>query len=211
MSDSNLGLIKLADYPSMAAPWSTEGEGEGWDWGDFLITIQKKPKTVAEVLAKVVGEEPPLIAMTYHYSATVYYKPEKNISGQLMRPVIVAGLEEMDVKKLAILMDGVLNNVNDMPSDMPIVVGLFTSTLRMNLGNYSGRLILDDCRSKLFETIKSRLKLEGYPNKIGDISFVYKILGPKVVAKSTGSGCLGMLGFIILVPSLIALSINYFI
>jgi hypothetical protein len=209
-------LISLEKWPSMAAPWSSENEGEGWQWGDFLISVQNKPITLGEVFARISGEQAS-IPMMYHYAAIVYYHPDSNPHGKSIRPILCVGIEQMDPAKLmaAMAAEGMLKKDAEVPNDMPIMVGIFNSEAHLNLGSYKGNLDLNGCRSRLFDAIKDELELEGYPNKIGSITAVKQIVSPSnnVATKNanSNSGCLGFLILMALIPFGIWTSINYFI
>lgn len=209
-------LISLEQWPSMAAPWSSEDEGEGWQWEEFLISIQKKPITIGEVFAKIYGTQAS-IPMTYHYAAIVYYHPNSNPHGKSIRPILSAGIEQPDPAKLmaALAAEGMLKEDLEVPNEMPIMVGIFNNEAHLNLGSYKGKLDLNGCRSRLFDVIKDDLELEGYPNKIGNISAVKQIVSPSNNGASqnanSNSGCLGFLILMALIPFGIWTSINYFI
>jgi hypothetical protein len=61
-------MISLTKNPSMAAPWSGDGPGEGWKWGDFYVTVQTSPETYSDFMAgKMGGKEGALgRALEYH-------------------------------------------------------------------------------------------------------------------------------------------------
>ena len=208
-------LISLEEFPSMAAPWSSEDEGEGWQWGDFLISIQKKPITIGEVFAKISGTKVS-IPMTYHYAAVVFYHPNSNPHGKSVRPILSVGIEQMDATKLmaAIASDGIFKENLEVPNDMPIMVGLFNAELRLNLGEYEEGLDIDSCRSKFFDVIKNNLKLDGYPNKLGNMQAIKQIISPApstpTPTTNSNSGCLGALVLMVLIPAGIWSSANYF-
>lgn len=208
-------LISLEKWPSMAAPWSGVDEGEGWQWGDFLISVQKSPITLGEVFAKISGSQAS-IPMTYHYAALVYYHPDLNPHGKSIRPILCVGIEQMDPKKLmaAMAAEGMLKNDAEVPNEMPIMVGIFNDAAHLNLGSYKGNLDLNGCRSRLFDVIKDDLGLEGYPNKIGGTAAVKQIVSPSAAASnkaSSNSGCLGFLVLMAMIPFGIWASIDYFL
>lgn len=138
----------------MAAPWSSQDEGETWIWDKFFGTIQKLPQSVADGIMAMTGKENPLPGgMVYHYAMTIFYNKNKNPHGPSSRPVLSIGIEQLQ-------MEG--NSMN-----MPIMIGLFKFGSRSNLGNYNGTLNKEDVRQKFFDIWKSELKLRGEPQKIG--------------------------------------------
>lgn len=203
-------LISLEKFPSMAAPWSGI-DGEGWQWGKFLISVQKNPTTLAEVFSKISGKSISL-SLNYHYAALVYYHPDVNPHGKSIRPILCAGIEQIDTNKLAASMSTVLKSTGAIPSQMPVMVGLFDSQAHYNLGEYEGELDFNECRSKLFDVIKTTLDLNGYPNKIGDSQAVRNILSPRSSSEAnSNSGCLAFMFLFALIPMGIWSGISLFI
>ena len=147
-------LINLTAFPSMAAPWSSQDEGETWVWGNFFCTMQKKPQSISDGIMAMTGQRTSMPGgIIYHYAVTVFYNKDKNPHGPSSRPVLSLGIEQL-------MMDGI-------DSGMPLVVGLFKSGVRLNLGNYNGNLTAEDVLDKFFSIIKSELKLNTEPQKIG--------------------------------------------
>lgn len=144
-------MISLTKNPSMAAPWSGEGPGEGWKWGDYYVTVQTNPVTLEEVTTKRGCG-----GLSYHFSATVFRDPEQNDFGKLSRPVLVIAVEK---------------------SSFGTMVGVFDGDVRSNLGGYAGRLDVDSARATFFDFIGKRFALEGQPERLGTIEAVR----PKVV------------------------------
>ena len=96
----------------MAAPWSSQDEGETWIWDKFFGTIQKLPQSVADGIMAMTGKENPLPGgMVYHYAMTIFYNKNKNPHGPSSIPVLSIGIEQLQ-------MEG--NSMN-----MPIMIGLF--------------------------------------------------------------------------------------
>jgi hypothetical protein len=152
-------MISLTQNPSMAAPWSGDGPGEGWKWGDFYITVQTRPVTQSEFMAgKMGGKVEPWEGLEYLYSATVFRDPEKNEHGKSSRPVLVIAVEK---------------------SDFGTMVGVFDGDVRSNLGEYTGRLDVDSARATFFDFIGKRFALEGQPERLGTI----EAIRPKVVTR----------------------------
>jgi len=147
-------MISLTKNPSMAAPWSGDGPGEGWKWGDYYITVQTNPVTFEEFTNKGGGGR----GLSYHFSATVFRDPEKNEFGKSSRPVLVIAVEK---------------------SDFGTMVGVFDGDVRSNLGGYTGRLDVESARATFFDFIGKRFTLEGQPERLGTIEAVR----PKVVTR----------------------------
>jgi hypothetical protein len=59
--------------------------------------------------------------------------------------------------------------MNGTDTGMPIMLGLFKSTSRFNLGDYEGKLTLNDARNEFFKITKSELNLSGEAQKIGSM------------------------------------------
>ena len=152
-------MISLAKNPSMAAPWSGDGPGEGWKWGDFYITVQTRPVTQSEFMTgKMGGKAEPWEGLEYIYSATVFRDPEKNEHGKSSRPVLVIAVEK---------------------SSFGTMVGVFDGDVRSNLGGYTGRLDVESARATFFDFIGKRFALEGQPERLGTI----EAIRPKVVTR----------------------------
>jgi len=150
-ASANYQLISLDKYPSLAAPWSGDGPGEGWKWGDYFFTVQTRPVTVQEFLAKMMGEIERWDGLVYQYSATVFRDPEKNIYGKSSRPVLVIAIEK---------------------SEFATMLGVFDGDIRSNLGTYDGRLDVDSARRTFIEFIGQRFNLTGKPERLGTIEAI---------------------------------------
>ena len=147
-------LISLTTFPTMAAPWSSQDKGETWVWGSFFGTIQKEPQSIADGITAMTGWRKPLPgSMVYHYVMTIFYNKDKNPHGPSSRPVLSIGIEQLKMEGVSM--------------SMPIMIGIFKSGSRSNLGNYNGTLNLNDVRQKFFNIWKSELRLSGEPQKIG--------------------------------------------
>ena len=161
-------MISLAKNPSMAAPWSGDGPGEGWKWGDFYIIVQTRPVTQSEFMAgKIGGKAEPWEGLEYLYSATVFRDPEKNEHGKSSRPVLVIAVEK---------------------SDFGTMVGVFDGDVRSNLGGYTGRLDVESARATFFDFIGKRFALEGQPERLGTIEAIRPKVVTRDVSKIFGNG-----------------------
>lgn len=194
-SDPGYQLIALGDFPSMAAPWSSQDAGEGWKWGDYYIIIQKKPETVFDVMAKMTNKPDRFEGMVYPYAATVFRDPKTNIYGPSSRPVMVVSIEQSDfgalAKKIGVDLAGLDGDASDLGSGA-LMLGVFTGDVRFNLGSYMGALDLNSARQTFFSHIQSTYKLSGQPERLGTIEAVReKVVTRKLSLPTTKqpSGC----------------------
>jgi hypothetical protein len=160
-------MISLAKNPSMAAPWSGDGPGEGWKWGDYYVTVQTNPVTFHDFAAKMAGKKERWEGLSYHFSATVFRDPEKNEFGKSSRPVLVIAVEK---------------------SDFGTMVGVFDGDVRSNLGGYTGKLDIDSARATFFDFIGNRFELQGQPERLGTIEAVRPKVVTRDVSKIFGNG-----------------------
>ena len=121
------GLLSLTDNPTMASPWASEDDGEAWVWGDFFVTIQKRPCAMAEGIARMMGKGGNIpTAIKYDYAATVFYDKSKNPYGPSSRPIMSIGFERSDVGALAQFLggesDGVQQGLNT--EQGPLFIGV---------------------------------------------------------------------------------------
>jgi hypothetical protein len=175
--------------------------------GDFFATLQKNPMLVGQGIDAILGKQltkPP--AMAYPYAMTVFYNKAKNPHGPSSRPVLCVGLEQADYGAL-----GALLGVNLPQAKGSLMVGVFSASGRINLGNFDGFVTADSARECFFKVIRSQLGLSGEPTRIGTIKDVYGHPNtgwpadgrPKDATKN--SGCLG------LIVSIVALVILIFL
>jgi hypothetical protein len=160
-------MISLTNNPSMAAPWSGDGPGEGWKWGDFYVTVQTGPETFFDFSAKMAGTKERWEGLSYHFSATVFRDPQKNEFGPSSRPVLVIAVEK---------------------SDFGTMVGVFDGDVRSNLGEYVGTLDLESARATFFDFIGKRFALVGEPQRLGTIEAVREKVVTRKVGEIVGEG-----------------------
>jgi hypothetical protein len=160
-------MISLTKTPSLAAPWSGDGPGEGWKWGDYYVTVQTRPVTFAEFTAKMAGKAEKWDGLEYLYSATVFRDPEKNEYGKSSRPVLVIAIEK---------------------SSFGTMVGVFDGEERKNLGGYTGGPGVDPARATFFDFIGKRFALPGQPERLGTIEAVRPKVVTRDVSKMFGDG-----------------------
>lgn len=160
-------MISLTKNPSMAAPWSGDGPGEGWKWGDFYVTVQTNPETFFDFSAKMAGKKECWEDLSYHFSATVFRDPQKNEFGPSSRPVLVIAVEK---------------------SNFGTMVGVFDGDVRSNLGGYAGTLDVDSARATFFDFIGKRFALVGEPQRLGTIEAVREKVVTRKVGEIVGDG-----------------------
>lgn len=165
-------LISLTQWPSMPAPLSSTQPGEAWIWGDYVFVLQVQSQTVAQVMEQIAGKaQPSASPMDYPYSVTVYYRKDRNPHGPSSRPVLVAGLERVNLVGI----EGLRAKGMVPPGDetYPIMIGVFSATQRRNLGVYDGPEDMDSVRNRLFSIAAEQIQPVGEPVKIGSISDIH--------------------------------------
>ena len=169
-------LIAPTEWPTMPAPMSSSNPGEAWIWGDFVLTLQKQPRKVADAMHQETGTRQTAPSpMDYPFAVTVYYKKDKNPHGPSSRPILVVGLEKVNHAAAAAMFrsQGINLAELEMTGDSPPMLGIFTAACRLNLGTYDGPIDVDSVRAHLFAIIGDRLQVDGEPIKIGPISAIH--------------------------------------
>ncbi len=159
----------------MPAPMQSKDPGEAWVWGDFFAVLQKEPMIVAQGMQAMTGNAVTKSPMDYPYAMTVFYNKTKNPHGPSSRPVLCVALEQPNLAGLSAILGGSSKDLESLggESAMPMMVGVFTGSGRMNLGEYRGALSVDVVRDRLFEIVRRHLNLSGDPVRIGTINDVY--------------------------------------
>jgi len=145
-------LMNLTDcIPIMPNPWSGSDAGEGWIWGDYIITFQKEPH-------EGYSSEYGIVAMKYPYAMTVFYNPANNPHYPSYCPILVLSLEQA-IEKLHFFS---LKN--------PYFIGMFHrgGFVHTNLGKYVGTLESESVKLAFFDILRSYLHQEGDPQPIGN-------------------------------------------
>ena len=201
--------LEMSRLPSMAAPWTGETPGEGWEWGDFYVALEERPTVVATSLLRIMGQAPRPSTVIYHYAASVFYRPERGPQPPSIRPVLSAGIEQHNPA-------GISAELREMAGDtdlsvFPLMMGIFTSGIHANHGNFEGPLSLDTGRAALFELLSEYLKDPATPTRIGTALDVRAIIRPDLGSARTPEGrwWLFVLGTIALL-GLIALVRHFF-
>jgi len=181
----------------MPAPLSSMQPGEAWIWGDYVLTLQVFPKTIADVLHQLTNSAQTFKApIDYPFAVSTYYRKAPNPDVTSVRPILVACLEKMNIAAAAAMLKAQGINSSEFPSDKgtPYVLGVFTSASRFNLGNYQGPDDVDSVRKCLFEIIEERLQPVGEPVMIGPIASIHghPNTGWPSLPKGRKAGCLGI-------------------
>ena len=180
-------LIELSEWPTLPAPWSTQGNGETWVWGDYFMLFQEKPETIQKVLSEKMGTQEIPDGIIYHYALTVFYNFKKNPHGPSMRPIKVIACEQANLDAISEMMGIEKTSTSEMGS---IMIGMFTGTARYNLGEYDGRLDAESVKTHFFEVMGRDLNLSGAPRKIGTIAQAHGHPDTGLPSKKTNSGCM---------------------
>lgn len=192
-------LISLLDFPSMAAPWASADDGEGWRWGDFVLTFQKQPPIIAAAMQGMTGKKVPDTGLRYLFVASVFYAPDRNPHGPSIRPVLSVGLERSDFGAVAKSMGISLEELGDLGKESSVMIGVFSADGRLNLGHYDGPLTADAARNALFAVVERILAPTGSLTRIGSIAAARNLFpappGSAAVQAGSqrpkqGSGCL---------------------
>jgi hypothetical protein len=200
-------LIKLSQFPTIPAPWSSSDPGEAWIWGDYVMTLQTEPLMLGVMLSKVTGKKDLApVSMQYPYAMTVFYRKEVNPHGPSGRPILVATLERMDydaAMKMFGLTDGEMANGTS-GNYAPVVKGLFCGGTHSNLGDYEGPISKDGAREYFMDLIRNELNPSGKPVQIGVMNDVHGHPQTGWPAKEKKkSGCLPVLIALMLITPLI--------
>jgi len=193
-------LIGLTNWPTLPAPWSSVDSGETWVWGDFFLTFQKKPKIVLDLIMKMQGKKAEYRGITYHYAMSVFYRIDKNPHGPSDRPIMSVALEQADMGMLAKTLGSEVGKLlqSEVGSKMgPLMIGLFTSKARHNLGEYEGDVGPQTVKRLFFEILERKLGVSGQPKLIGDLAQAHGHPETGLAAKKKGPGCTPVILFCI--------------
>ncbi len=165
-------LIALSQWPSLPAPFASSDAGEAWVWGDYVALLQKAPPTMAE---KLGGRGYGPVSLKYLFVMTVFYRKDRNPHGPSSRPIWVATLEQLDQRLAARQMGISRREMGSMglTGEAPIVRGLFSAGVRLNLGNFEEVLTRDSARAYFLDLMREQFSLEGEPLAVGTIQEIY--------------------------------------
>jgi len=101
LNDTVISLEKCITIPAF---WDSEDSGEAWEWGDYIIILQKNPATMIDFL-KAMQENRPLRPLKgknrdlrYLFALTLFYKKGRNPSGiDSSRPAEILTIEQVNV------------------------------------------------------------------------------------------------------------------
>lgn len=138
----NLDPIDVLSNGSMAAPWSSIDEGETYILGKLMITVQREPALVIQMLSDLKGHKRQPHPLKYLLAMSVFYK------GSVV-PVMSIGVEKSAASE-------------------SLFLGIFLENQRLNLGDIK---ILNErtLKDQMFSVIKECTGEEGFPLKIGNI------------------------------------------
>jgi hypothetical protein len=211
-------LIGITTWPSMPAPFDSEDDGEAWIWGDYVALLQKNPRTCNAVMIEMMNHisknseklSSRPSAMEYPYAMIVFYKKHRNPHGPSSQPILCVGIERANYGSLKTMLGDFSGGIEGLPADGkgPMMVGVFTSENRLNLGELDDFLTLDTAREKFFKVVKSQLEPEGLAKYIGGIRSIHghpETGWPAAKEKPKKTGCLGIfLLMAILLPGIFA-------
>ena len=161
-------LIEEAEVPTFPAAPSGD-DIEGWYLGDFMLVMEKDPKTVMEKVyidrGAICPEKP---GIEYLYAMVAFYKPEANPYGDECKPIMAATLETSDQTGLVkLLPDGELKNkIIERGYQSEPMVCLFDGEKHMNFGLYSGSMSREAVDKTFFNLLREYSGTEDEPRKI---------------------------------------------
>jgi hypothetical protein len=160
-------LIEITKWPSLPATWSSVDPGETWVWGDFFLTFQRNPRTFLDLAMAMQGKKNEYRGLIYHYVMSVFYRFDRNPHGPSHRPIMIVALEQADMAVAAKILGDVLNQSVpfDDGSEMgPLMIGLFSGEMRLNLGKYDGDVTPESVKNVFFKILVQRLGVSGQQN-----------------------------------------------
>lgn len=201
------GLISLREWPTMPAPMHSEDEGELWVWGDFVATLQKNPKICGVVMTEMINHlsnernasSPLPDVMEYPYAMVVFYRKDRNPHGPSSQPILCVGIEQANFGAFARIFGD--SSIGDglIPAEGKgiLMVGVFRSDGRSNLGSFDELLSKEAARSKFFDVIRTELQPAGDPRFLGKIRAIHghpDTGWPPIenATKSSKGGCLSV-------------------
>ncbi len=197
-------------------------DGEAWIWGDYVAVLQKNPRTCGLLLTEVMNRISKTnshapshpSSIEYPYAMIVYYKKHRNPHGPSSQPILCVGIEQADYGALKNILGDLSSDLGGLPADGkgPMMVGVFRSENRFNLGEFDEILNRDTARAKFFEVIQSELNPEGIATHIGGIRAIHghpHTGWPAIKENPKKTGCFGIfLLLAILVPVILGVSIQ---
>lgn len=176
--DGDMPLISpLAAIPLMPASWSSTDDGDGWQWGRFILIFQKEPIESGMILS---NDKEKVIAMKYPCCMTIFYQPKHNPYFPSIQPILVLCIEQC-IRGLGIPR---LQN--------PLFFGMYYNggLKHANFGEYDKQIDSYEIKECFFTFISKYLNLSGQPERIGDLKktrafFIACINGATATTKKT--------------------------
>lgn len=179
-------LVELTKWPNLPAPWSNVDAGETWVWGDFFLTFQKKPKTVLDLTIEMQGKKADYRSMTYYYAMSVFYRIDRNPHGPSHRSIMTIALEQAEMGMLARMLGSEAGEFSQAAGGSkmgPLMIGLLTCGMRLNLGGYEGDTSSHSVKRRFFEVLGRQLGVSGQPKMIGDMTQAHGASGNGTVGQ----------------------------
>ena len=182
--------------PFLPATWSSVDPGETWVWGDFFLTFQKNPRTFFDLAMAMQGKKNEYKGLIYHYVMSVFYRFDRNPHGPSHRPIMIVALEQADMAVAAKILGGVLNQsvpIDDGNEMGPLMIGLFSGEIRLNLGKYDGDVTPQSVKNVFFKILGQRLGVSGQPKLIGSLAQARGHPETGMPANKEKSGCAALI------------------
>lgn len=165
-------------WPTIPAPYDSIDAGESWVYGDYLLLLQRYPKTMAEKMAEIIGKPPTIPpSVKYPYAMSVFYRKDRNPYGRSCRPILVATIEIIvNVETLKVffeLLGCPTPNLEPLVRHSQLMKCVFTANEHINFGPYRNLIDVDSVREELFNLINDMMTIDEEPVKIGSIADIY--------------------------------------
>lgn len=194
-----LDLLDLTSCPTMPAPWSSQGPGKCWIWGDYFAVFQEKPLTILETLEAMSKKAIARSGIHYDSAMFVYYRLDRNPHGPSKRPVLVMGVERANLHVAAQKLGvdpGLIGGMGATGDGLgPPMLGLFAASGRRNLGELPQQIDDVEARAVFLSIWKRELGLAGEPESIGSMRTAWghpKTALPPMDSPKT-KGCLSVI------------------
>ncbi|MDE5833134.1 MAG: hypothetical protein K2H64_09160 [Desulfovibrio sp.] len=173
MDNDDLPQVNLTKLITFPAPWASVDEGKVYVTDDFILVMQKAPKTVVEEAFNWKGKECPIDNRIYYlYSMLVFYRLDKRPYLSTASPVMAISLEYSDQSDLL----EILPDDDEYKKDLlkrngmsELMFCAFTAKKRYNYGIYRGKLDRETLNCLFFDKLGEIIRKEIIPEKIGAI------------------------------------------
>lgn len=184
--NSDEGFVSLRDNPSMPAMWDSIDEGETWDWGDYVLVLQKRPRILAHYICDLANAKKTELndseainkdieshnnKLRYLYCLSAFYKEnESSLCMVSSRPAFVLTIEQVNYSSFINEPDmkDVLDEC-DIDGWATPVFCAFVPKGRFNFGNVQVGFDKEKAKHVFFEKLKEHIT--GQPKFIGSIHF----------------------------------------